>query len=95
MRKKALYFVPVKKEYLSRWEYYQVDLQMLMDSHANVIVCNSFKATLKHILSADLVYCWWWHRSVHIVLLARLFNVKIYVTGAIHMYDISGSSDSL
>ena len=66
---------------------------MLKESHANVIVCNSFKAVLKHILTANLIYCWWWHRSAHIVLLAKLFNVKTYVTGAIHMYDISGSSD--
>ena len=81
------------EQYISKWEYYQVDLEMLKDSHANVVVCNSFKSVLKHMLSANLIYCWWWHRSAHIVLLARLFNVKTYVTGAIHMYDISGSSD--
>jgi glycosyltransferase involved in cell wall biosynthesis len=83
----------VSEQYISKWEYYLVDLEMLRDTHVNVIVCNSFRAILKHILSANLIYCWWWHRSAHIVLLARLFNVKIYVTGAIHMYDISGSSD--
>jgi glycosyltransferase involved in cell wall biosynthesis len=91
--KKVIYYLPVPEEYISRWEYYQVDLEMLKDSHTNVIVCNSFREVLKHIFSANLVYCWWWHRSAHIVLLARLFNVKTYVTGAIHMYDISGSSD--
>ena len=83
----------MSEQYISKWEYYQVDLEMLKDSHANVVVCNSFKSVLKHMLSANLIYCWWWHRSAHIVLLARLFNVKTYVTGAIHMYDISGSSD--
>ena len=83
----------MSEKYISKWEYYHVDLEMLKESHANVIVCNSFKAVLKHILSANLIYCWWWHRSAHIVLLARLFNVKTYITGAIHMYDISGSTD--
>ena len=90
---KVIYYLPVHKQHTLRWEYYQVDLDMLKDSHANVIVCSSFKAVLKHILSANLVYCWWWHKSVHVVLLARLFNIKTYVTGAIHMYDISGSTD--
>ena len=91
--KKVIYYLPVPEEYISRWEYYQVDLDMLKDTCSNVIVCNSIIDVLKHILSTDLVYCWWWHRSTHVVLLARLFNVKTYVTGAIHMYDISGSSD--
>jgi glycosyltransferase involved in cell wall biosynthesis len=91
--KKVIYYLPVSEQYISNWEYYLVDLEMLKETHANVIVCNSFKAVLKHILSVNLIYCWWWHRSPHIVLLARLFHVKTYVTGAIHMYDISGSSD--
>lgn len=91
--KKVIYYLPVSEQYISKWEYYLVDLEMLKESHVNVIVCNSFKSVLKHILSANLIYCWWWHRSAHIVLLARLFHVKTYVTGAIHMYDISGSSD--
>jgi len=91
--KKVIYYLPVHEEYIQRWEYYQVDLDMLKDTCSNVIVCNSIKDILKHILSTDLVYCWWWHRSAHVVLLARLFNVRTYVTGAIHMYDISGSSD--
>ena len=91
--KKVIYYLPVSEQYISKWEYYLVDLEMLRETHVNVIVCNSFKAVLKHILSANLIYCWWWHRSAHIVLLARLFHVKTYVTGAIHMYDISGSSD--
>ena len=85
--------MPVSEKYISKWEYYLVDLEMLKDTHENVVVCNSFNSVLKHILSANLIYCWWWHRSAHIILLARLFRVKVYVTGAIHMYDISGSSD--
>ncbi len=91
--KKVIYNTPVSKKYFQKWEYYQVDLAMLKDTFSEVIVCNSIKDVLKNIMSVDLVYCWWWHRSAHVVLFAKLFNVKTHVTGAIHMYDISGSSD--
>ncbi len=91
--KKVIYYTPVSKKYFQKWEYYQVDLAMLKDTFSEVIVCNSIKDVLKNIMSVDLVYCWWWHRSAHVVLFAKLFNVKTHVTGAIHMYDISGSSD--
>ena len=91
--KKVIYFAPVSKKYFQKWEYYQVDLGMLQDICSEVIVCHSIKDVLKNIVSVDLIYCWWWSRSAHVVLLAKLFNVKTHVTGAIHMYDISGSLD--
>ena len=94
-QKTVLYFVPVEAEYFSKWEYYQVDKDMLSMRFSNVIVCYEFWGFLRAILFSrvDLVYCWWWHQSVVCVLLSRLLKKPVYVTGAVHMYDESGSPD--
>lgn len=91
----VLYFAPVSEEYFSRWEYYQVDKDMLATRFANVQVCNGFWGFARAILftRVDLVYCWWWHQSVVCVLLSRFLGKPVYVTGAVHMYDESGSPD--
>ncbi|MEO1955751.1 MAG: glycosyltransferase family 4 protein [Gammaproteobacteria bacterium] len=93
MSSKALFFVPVQKKYLSKWEYYQVDYDVLSQLFSEVIVCTSIWQVLRHFRKADLIYCWWWHQSMPVVLLAKIFSIKTYVTGAIHMYDLSGSPD--
>jgi glycosyltransferase involved in cell wall biosynthesis len=93
MSTKALFFVPVQKKFLSKWEYYQVDHDALSQLFSEVIVCTSIWQVLKHLGKADLIYCWWWHQSMPVVLLAKIFRIKTYVTGAIHMFDLSGSPD--
>lgn len=89
----VIYYLPVKKEYVKKWKYYSVDLSMLESTFSNVIVCDSFFSFLAKIFKADFVYCWWWHRSSHVVFLSKLFGVKSFVTGAIHMFDVSGEDD--
>ena len=46
---------------------------------------------IKNIWKTEIIYAWWWHRSLHIVLLARILRKKIIVTGAIHAFDLSGA----
>ena len=41
----------------------------------------------------NLVYFWWWHRATIVVLISRLFGVKVVGTGAVHMFDESGAPD--
>ncbi len=91
----VIFFAPVEKQYFSKWEYYQVDLEMLELSFSEVIVCHSYWVLIKALLfrRPRLVYCWWWHRSAICVLLSRLFRVPVYITGAVHMYDESGAPD--
>lgn len=97
IRKKGavIYFAPVGKKYFSQWEYYQVDLQMLRRSFCKVTVCHSHWEFLKNIIfsKVDIVYAWWWHQSAICVILSRCLRVPVYVTGAVHMYDESGSPD--
>ena len=90
---KAIFYLPVPKEYVNRWDYYQVDLQILNDLFDDVVVCNSIYQVFKARKGASLIYCWWWHSSVATILLCRLLGIASVVTGAIHMFDISGAQD--
>lgn len=93
MNGKVIFFVPVEEKYLTRWEYYQVDYEALTAMYSNVMVCTSIWQVLNNWRGTRLVYCWWWHQSAPIILLARLLGIKTQVTGAIHMFDLSGATD--
>lgn len=93
MQKKAIYYLPVKEEFISEWEYYQVELDMLKELFSEVIVCDSFWKLFKHINNSDLIYCWWWHRSVLALVLGKLFKTKVFIIGALHVFDLSGARD--
>ena len=96
-RKKGtvIYFLPVEQWYIAKWEYYQVDLDMLEASFNNVVLCKNTLSCIKTLVAhnADAIYCWWWHRSAILVVLARLMRIPVFVTGAVHMYDESGAPD--
>ena len=91
----VVFFAPTTPYYFKRWEYYQVEYQMLKNTCSRVTVCHSFVKLIKIILSnkVDLIFCFWWHTSAPVVLLSILFNKKTYITGSVHMYDESGSED--
>lgn len=89
----CLYFLPVNKQYISEWEYYVVDADILDDIFDEVITTNNYFGALLKIFSVDVIYCWWWHRSLPIILLCKLLRKKVYVTGAIHMFDQKTSLD--
>ena len=91
----VIYFVPIQKKFFSQWEYYQVDLEMLSECFSSVIVCHDTRSFIKAIFSNDVeaVYCWWWAKSVHCIVISKIFKLPVYVTGAVHMYDESGSQD--
>lgn len=91
--KKCLYFLPVQTDYIDRWEYYVVDENILNDIFSNVTKTNSYLKAFIYVFTSDVVYCWWWHRSLPIILLCKLLRKKVYVTGAIHMFDQKTSID--
>ena len=93
MNKKILYYIPVDEKYLDKWEYYQVDLEILKKISGNVVVCTSIYKIFKNLSGSNLIFCWWWHRSTPVILMAKIFRIRTMVTGAIHMYDLSGSPD--
>ncbi len=90
---KVLYYLPVHEKYIKDWEYYKVDLDALSELFGEVVVCNSIWKVIRSHRNASAIYCWWWHTSVMVILLGRLLNIKTVVTGAIHMFDLSGARD--
>lgn len=90
MKKKVIYYLSVDKKFISDWEYYQVELDMLKDLFAEVVVCNTFWDLLKNIKGSHLIYCWWWHKSILALILGKLFQKKVLMIGAIHVFDLSG-----
>lgn len=85
----VIYYLPIKQKFLKSWEYYHVDKIMLEKSYDKVFLCSGFLSFLKNLFKANHVYAWWWHRSILIILLCRLLNKKIFVTGAIHLNDMT------
>jgi glycosyltransferase involved in cell wall biosynthesis len=90
---KVLYYLPVSEKFISKWEYFQVDLNALGDIFDEVVVCDSVWKVLRSYRGAGAIYCWWWHRSMPAILLCRLLGIKSVATGAIHMFDLSGAPD--
>ena len=90
---RVLYYLPVPESYVSDWEYYQVDLDALHDLFDEVVVCDTLLKVLRSHRGTSAIYCWWWHTSMPVILLGRLLGIKAVVTGAIHMFDLSGARD--
>lgn len=93
MKRKAIFYVPVEEKYLHKWEYYSVDLEILKSLYSEVVICSTIFSFLSSFKNSDLVFCWWWHRSVPVVVISKFLGIKTAVTGAVHMYDVSGATD--
>ncbi len=89
----VIYFVPVKPEFFTKWEYYRCDLEMLKLAYNDVHVCHKFFEVFKFLFAKHDVFCWWWHLSVPVIVLSRMLGWRVFCTGAIHMFDCSGAKD--
>tara|TARA_B100001057_G_scaffold493858_1_gene589234 strand:+ start:228 stop:1283 length:1056 start_codon:yes stop_codon:yes gene_type:complete len=92
---RALYYAPVDPKYFKKWEYYRVDKQMLEDVFTEVVVSNKLSICIYQIFfnRPQMVYIWWWHRSFIVILLCKILRLPTIGTGAVHMFDESGSKD--
>lgn len=88
---KVIFFAKVDKKFQGDWEYYEQDIRLLRESGFDVVLCSSYRSILLNIWKANFVYAWWWHRSLPVVLFARLLHKKVIVTGAVHAFDLSGA----
>jgi len=89
---KILIYFPVKKKYLKFWEYYNVDFNVITKISKDIYYADNFFSFLFLVFKSDFVYTWWWHRSLLVVLISKLFRKKILCTGAIHMFDLSAET---
>ncbi len=87
---KILMFVPVKENVTQLWEYYKNDKNILIDISSKFYYSNNFLSFLSTIFKVDCVYCWWWHRSISQIIIAKILGKKVICTGAIHMFDYGG-----
>jgi glycosyltransferase involved in cell wall biosynthesis len=86
---KILYYLPVKKRYISKWDFYKPDIDALNETEELKVV-NTFLEFIYNFLFYDLVFCMWWHRSVVPIFISRIFKKKVICSGAIHFKDNSG-----
>jgi glycosyltransferase involved in cell wall biosynthesis len=91
---KILIFFPIKSSYYRLWEYYKNDKDILDDISSELYFSNNFLSFLSSILKVDYVYCWWWHASILKIIIAKILRKKVICTGAIHMFDYSGTEDT-
>jgi hypothetical protein len=91
---KILIFFPIKHSYALLWEYYKNDKDILEDISSELYYSNNFFSFLSSIFKVDYVYCWWWHSSILQIIIAKILRKKVICTGAIHMFDYSGSEDT-
>ena len=91
---KILLFFPVKESYTQLWEYYKNDRDILEDISSKVYYSNNLFKFISSMLKVDCVYIWWWHTSIIQIIIAKILRKKIICTGAIHMFDYSGSNET-
>lgn len=91
---RILLYIPVKESYTQLWEYYKNDRDILEDISTELYYSNNFISFLFYVLKADYIYCWWWHKSILQIIIAKLLGKKVVCTGAIHMFDYSGSKET-
>lgn len=91
---KILIFFPIKDSYAQLWEYYKNDKDILEDISTELYYSNTLFSFLSSILKVDYVYCWWWHTSILQIIISKILGKKVICTGAIHMFDYSGSKES-
>lgn len=93
LKRKILYAVPVPKEYVDLWIWYKLDNDIMQDLGYEVIFCRNIKEILFNINKADIVYGWWWARMAIYIIFCKIFRKKLIITGALHMFDLSGGDD--
>ena len=91
---KILIFFPIKAAFSELWEYYKNDKDIIEDISSKTYYSNNFFSFISSVFKVDYIYCWWWHRSVLQIIIAKILGKKVICTGAIHMFDYSGEKES-
>ena len=95
--------MPVSDQYISKWENYQVDLEMLEDTHANVVVNLDTNVSLvfhksesvknDYYLKSDLYIQPSWHEGFgNAVLEAMSFGIPALVSRYTAQPEVVGST---
>lgn len=79
----VLFFAPVKhRRLVSLLGFYQADIQALRALGCEVLIAHTLPEAARLFRRCDLLYAWWWHKSLLPVFVFRLMRRKVIVTGA-------------
>ena len=94
-KKVIFYSWRTKDVHFKKWGYYRLDYEILKSIYSKVYTSNSILKTIFLILKYPKVelYCYWWHSSFPVILIAKILKRKVMTTGAIHMFDHSEMQD--
>lgn len=82
---KIVFYCNDTLENIQSMEYYNQDIQVLIESGHDVKVCNKYGDIP---LNFDLIYIWWWTYALYPVLLAKLLGRKSIITGVFNYRPI-------
>jgi glycosyltransferase involved in cell wall biosynthesis len=90
-KKKLVFFVRVRdRRLLDLLGFYSQDIAALRSLGFDVQVETSLLKAF--VARADAYYCWWWHTSMPLVLVARFKRRPVVVTGATDLHNDVGLS---
>ena len=75
---KIVFYCNDTLENIRSMEYYNQDIQVLIESGHDVKICNRYRDIP---LNFDVIFIWWWTYALFPVLLARLLGRKSIITG--------------
>lgn len=97
MNNLCILYIPVESKFLNKWEYYNVDINIIRSLFSEIIIINNLydflKVLIRKYIFINHVYCWWWHQSLPIILICKIFKIKCITTGAIHYEKNNLNSD--
>jgi glycosyltransferase involved in cell wall biosynthesis len=75
---KIVFYCNDTLENIQSMEYYNQDIQVLIESGHDVKVCNKYSDIP---LNFDVIFIWWWTYALYPVLLSKLLGRKSIITG--------------
>jgi glycosyltransferase involved in cell wall biosynthesis len=88
---KIVFYCNDTLENIQTMEYYNQDIQVLIESGHDVKVCNRYSDIP---LNFDVIYIWWWTYALYPVLLAKLLGRKSIITGVFNYRPVEHVSNS-
>lgn len=88
---KIVFYCNDTLENIQSMEYYNQDVNVLIELGHDVIICNNYRDIP---LDFDVIYIWWWTYALYPVLLAKLLGRKSIITGVFNYRPVKQIANS-
>jgi len=88
---KIVFYCNDTHENIRSMEYYNQDIQVLIELGHDVKICNKYTSIP---LNFDVIFIWWWTYALYPVLLAKLLGRKSIITGVFNYKAVENISNS-